>query len=333
MLGTERQIKPSVEPPDAVVTLSQSAPISALLPALARLDSSDAVAERRAARFGWAGALGVMWIVGAFFLLVAMVDERVLTGSIAGVLEMVPGLDAFDLESAAQMLKVALLIGDLVLALVFTIAMFVMRARAKRFDLDDRKLAAVEHLLGVLSADIKPNAAVGLGLDFRGYFRQDARLANGGYARKWLVARLPLADGSSAELSVATHCKRKTRRKNKYTKIKDRVFEELVIELRPPRGAALAPDAAARVQPRVQGMRCTVGQKSLRVVMRTPPALRLYTGSWNAQGLERLIDGPAAVGALIRAHRAMRSALVAAPQAPPARPPGYAYGYGQQGGR
>ncbi len=330
MLGTDRQIKPSIEPPDAVVTLSQSATIAALLPAVTRLDSADVAAERRASRYGWAGALGVLWIIGAFLMLIALADADALTDAISSALEMLPGVDGFDLVAAAQGLKMALLIGGMLVAVLFTILMFVMRARAKRFDLDDRKLAAVEHLLGVLSADIKPNAVVGLSLDFRGYFRPDARAANGGFARKWLAVRLPFADGSSAELSVATHCKRKTRRKNKYTKIKDRVFEELVIELRPPRGAALAPDAAARAQPRVHPMRCSAGPKSLRVVLRTPPALRLYTGSWNAQGLERLVDGPAAVGALIRAHRAMRSALVAAPQAPPAQPPGYAYGYGQR---
>lgn len=337
MLGRDRVIKPAVAPPHAVVTFSRTAPLAALLPAVTALDTADAAAERRASRFGCAGALGVPWIASGFLLLVIAADERVLTGSIADVLGMVPGLDGFDLESAAQVLKMVLLVGYLLAAVLFTILMFVMRSRTKRFDIDDRKLATVEHLFGALAEDVKPNAPVALNLDFRGYFRPDARTASGGYARKWLATRLPLADGSSAELSVATQCKRKTRSKNKYTKIKDSLVEELVVELRPPRGATFAADAAARVRAHVQSpgtrlVRCDVSPRGVRVVLRTAPALRLYTGSWNAQGLERLVDGPAALAAVIRAHRAMRSVLVAAPAAPPAAPPGYGQGgYGQGG--
>jgi len=337
MLGTDRQIKPSLEPPDAVVQLSQSAPIANLLPMVRKLDSEDARAEKLASRFGYAGGIGVVWLLVAFVVMTGMMDYRAANVLIADVIESIPGLESIDPHATAQVIMVVLLVGNVLVAVLFTIAMFVVRRRYKRFDIDDRKLATVEHLLGVLTTDVKPTTAVGLVMDFRGYHRPDAKVAGGGFQRKWLSTRLPLVDRSTAELSVATHCKRKTRAKNKYTKVKDKLIEELTVEIRPPKGTSFAPDAANRLRQRfnnisgLRTVRCKVASKAMRVVFRTPPALRIRgRAGWTISGHERLVDGPRALGALMRAHRAMRSVLVAAPRMAPPQggypPPGYAQG-------
>lgn len=181
-----------------------------LLRQLEAADRSDTEAETRARRFGCAGA--ALLVSGIVCLPVSAAFPPLL--ALGGLL--------------------------IVAAIVF----LVKRSRAKKFDLDDRKLEAATRVLRVLRTDIPKDEVVQLGLDFRDY-RVGGKLVNkeGGwlssikvydYEHAWFALSARLADGNVVSLAVTDEISRKEKSKRKYTQVRERTSSDLslVIKLR-----------------------------------------------------------------------------------------------------
>jgi hypothetical protein len=125
------------------------------------------------------------------------------------------------------------------LAIVFGMA----ASRARRFDLDDRKLEAIIQVLRMLRADTPHNAPVELTADFRHYDKggkliEEEKAGVFGaattrkYSHEWLRLRGFLADGTHYQISAVDDVSRRDKRKRKYTKVKERVKGSLSLQLR-----------------------------------------------------------------------------------------------------
>jgi hypothetical protein len=192
-----------------------------LLRQLEAADRSDHEAERKAKRFGCMGAL--LLVLGVISLPFS-----------AGVPEL--------------LILTAILVPAGIVSLVF-------RAKAAKFDLDDRKLDAALRLLRVLRTDIPANEVIELGVDFRDY-RQGGRLLNkdGGvfsstkvyeYEHAWLALSARLADGNVVSLAVTDEISRKEKSKRKYTKVRERTSSDVSLSIKLREGDA--PSVRARL--------------------------------------------------------------------------------------
>ncbi len=116
----------------------------------------------------------------------------------------------------------------LLLALVFGF----MAYQANADDLEDRKLEFVRVLVDVLKGELREGSAVEVGLDFRGFWRFES-------GQTWLTVKMTLDNGVVAQISVQDRCKRKLKQKRKYTKVKDKIVESVIVRLSPPKGQTL----------------------------------------------------------------------------------------------
>jgi hypothetical protein len=192
-----------------------------LLRQLEAADRSDHEAERKAKRFGRMGAL---------FLVLGVIS----------------------LPFSAGVQELFFLTAILVVAGIVSL---VIRAKATKFDLDDRKLDAALGLLKVLRTDISANEVIELGVDFRDY-RAGGRLINkdGGwlsslkvydYEHDWFHITARLADGNVVSMSVTDEISRKEKSKRKYTKVRERTSSDVSLSIKLREGDA--PSIRARL--------------------------------------------------------------------------------------
>jgi hypothetical protein len=173
-------------------------------------------------------------------------------------------------------------------------------------DIEDRKLEIGRTLLRTLQTELKQGRPATLLLDFRGY---DNAMAD----EAWLTLRAVLHDGTGIQLAVSTHHKRKTRAKRKYTKIKDKIWERVTLQLRPPKGKQFDPAAAGRLQqtrvPMLELRGTKVTPKAASFVYETKRMVRVRNRyGWQNQGLHSLVDEKVSLGVLIASYRALASA-------------------------
>ncbi len=183
-----------------------------------------------------------------------------------------------------------------VMAAVFGIAAYV----AGTGDIEDRKLEMPRTLIEALKAELRPGRPVQVDIDFRGYWRYDP-------GDSWLTVKLTLVNGVVAQVSARDSCKRKVRHKRKYTKIKDKIVETLVVRLVPPKGQTLDTGLSVERRP------ISVGSLSLRqarvtpraatFVFATPQILRNKDRSgWHDGGYAQMPDGADAVRSVIASY-------------------------------
>jgi hypothetical protein len=141
------------------------------------------------------------------------------------------------------------------IALVAAVVFKLLQVRARRFDLDDRRLEAGVHVLRMLAADTALDGRVKLQLDFRGY-RAGGRVVSkeGGffstvkrwkYSHEWLQLTGALIDGTRYQLTVTDTVGRKTRSKRKYVKVKERFRSQIALRVRMrPRHGGIEPVVA-----------------------------------------------------------------------------------------
>lgn len=217
-----------------------------LLRQLEAADRSDADAEKRARKFGCTGAL--LLVLGLIGLPVSAAFPPLLV--LAGLL--------------------------IVVAIVF----LVKRAKAKKFDLDDRKLDAALRLLRVLKTDIPKDETIELNLDFRDY-RVGGKLLNkeGGmfsglkvydYEHAWISLTARLADGNVVTMAVTDEITRKEKSKRKYTKVRERTSSDLSLLIK------LREGDAPSVRSRLNGQ--PPGLKIKRLVGEGPHFRAAFTG-------------------------------------------------------
>lgn len=281
-------------PPHAPLVVEEQGSPAAMLMRCQALHAADKVAERRKKLYT---GLGIGALALTFLSMFA-----------AGVSEV------FEIFFVA--------LGAGVLAAV----MFTLRVVFGRADVDDRKLHVVSHLVEVLRPELHKKRPVKMWVDFRGYERAKPQQDTTGFLRssgskvfvkRWLRMTFVLLDGTQVALQARSTCKRKQKAKRKYTKIKDTVTDELEVFVRPPSNVALDPSATARVQgalrpprgpmPVARGVK--IKPRVLQASFRWGPGRRLRgRGGWSSTGLERLLDGDAALAAVVATCRATRLA-------------------------
>lgn len=232
-------------------------PISEILSRLEQARSSDDRAEAQVKRYGtWFVVCLVVGLIGWFPLTFVVIA----------------------LDSSAPLLLSPI-------ALVAAIVLKVLQVRARRFDLDDRRLDATLHVLRMLAADTPQGARVRLRIDFRGYRSGGEVVAKKGglfssvnaskYVQEWLRLTGALLDGTRYQLAVTDVVSRKTKSKRKYTKVKEQFRSRIVLSVRVrPRHGGIEPVVAALEtdNPPVPLQRLAVGgrDQTLRVQLATP---------------------------------------------------------------
>lgn len=272
-LARDEKVVLGVEPQHAELVYERTAPVESHLAELGELFLHDKRVERKRRILHI-----VMWVVG------------------------VPGFLFFTPSFGLSMLPL--------------LGFWLWRRKLASGDLEDRRLHAARFVLETLAPELKPRP-LAVRVDFGGYHkappRLDASRGSGGpsYERKWLSLQLPLLDGSAVSVEASTRLKRKERRKRKYTKVKERLVDELDIELRRPRGAPVTV-SVDELRQRFSGQHallltgCRVTERGASLSFRTPTALRqrLRPG-WSGKNLEALLDGRKVLAAIIASHAAV----------------------------
>lgn len=203
----------------------------------------------------------------------------------------------------------------LVLFVPFVILLWMYR-NAGLQDVEDRRLDVALHLIESLESELDPKSNVVLDMDFRSYQKTQGRRegAVSIYTQPWMRMGLVLRDGSALQITAATLCKRKSKRKRKYTKTKDKVVEELALDIRPGKGKRMDAQSTGRVAkalarplPGARLKRCRVRPRGAEVVFATEALVRvephsMYTGRTN------LLDANKVLALTVLSYRATNRA-------------------------
>lgn len=168
-------------------------------------------------------------------------------------------------------------------------------------DLEDRKIEIPKSIVMLLGGQLRRARQLAVDIDFRGYWRFSAD-------ESWLSLKLPLANGAAVSITIETKCRRKSKPKGKYTKLKDRLVERLSIRIFAPRGVALAPTPAPlsdalKVGPLLlSGAQIT--EKHATFSFTTAPFIRLYDRSgWHEEAYQAALpDGRDVVRAIVASY-------------------------------
>jgi hypothetical protein len=192
-------------------------------------------------------------------------------------------------------------------------------------DVDDRKLDAALRVFEVIGPELKATRKAAVWIDFKGADRtkpisNDTSFFNATGTKvfkkpEWLRLRFTLLDGTALRVTASTTIKRKQRAKRKYTKVKDKVSDELIVQVKAPAGSQLSATAAEELAKRFVG-RQGMSLKSVRIkprvaqlVFRTVPAQRTRArAGWSGFQLDRLLDGPKVLDAVIFSYKATAAA-------------------------
>jgi len=230
------------QPQDADVRIALSAPLEEVEAELHKLAEADEVAERTKAKLR-----PWLWVTGI--------------GTFLGFFMLFP----------------------LVLVIPFII-LIVKYKRAGADDVENRRLDVARHLVGTLRDDLDPKANVVLDMDFRTYSRATPRKEGAMklFSQPWLRLGVVLANGAALQVMATTHCKRKSKRKRKYTKHKDKLTEELALTIHPPKGQPFDPalqnriaQALARPLPSMRLRRCRIKPRAAELAFFTETAVRV----------------------------------------------------------
>ncbi len=173
-------------------------------------------------------------------------------------------------------------------------------AKVGAADVEDRKLEVVQSLLTQLGPELRRNRPVKVDVDFSAY-------THSGGSHEWLKLDLALMDGTGVRVQGVTSFKRKTRAKRKYTKIKDKVRDRLIVTLAPPKGHAFNTGAQLQTGARVGGMtvrRWSVKPRAARVEFETGVMMRVKgRQGWTGVGLEGSLDGRMVLAGIMASYR------------------------------
>lgn len=127
------------------------------------------------------------------------------------------------------------------------IYLFVRRSKFNKFDVEDRRLEVLTGTLRTLAPELKAKKPIAVELDFTGYTRhaRNAVKLAMEYQQRWLSMKLPLEDGSHAQVTITLHVKERSKPKRKYTKLKVKQVEQVAVRLTPAAGKSFSPNARA----------------------------------------------------------------------------------------
>ncbi|HXX93938.1 MAG TPA: hypothetical protein VEN81_09905 [Planctomycetota bacterium] len=210
--------------------------------------------------------------------------------------------------------------------LAVPIVLTVLYVRAKRHDLDDRKLATALKFFQVLRADIPSGEPVDLRIDFRSHQKGGRMVSKEAgkagsritvHEHGWFAARARLADGNDVQVAVTSDIIRKEKPKRKYTKVSERWTDtvEIVAKLREVYGDPSAIAGALRSSPPPRGLsvrRVVGGDGRLRATFETQEFRRTSGRSSSVAGEENRVDGDVLLGAMVWFYRGISGARKAA---------------------
>lgn len=237
--------------------LLQTGPVEAILNSLSALEARDRTIEAEMRR---CGKNMVYWFVGFGVSLILLMISFVLL-----------------------LVTIGCLIGGIYWAK--------QRSNWAKQDMENRRLALAHHFFAMIGKDVPRKAKCGINLDFDGYRVHGKLLAEekGGwqnpisrfkYEDTWFTARGLLYDGNRFRISITQTVNRKEKRKRKYTKVNERITEEVTLLLRV--SAESYPGCAQLAQllhtGEVNGLRITraeVHKGMVRVACETSPGLQV----------------------------------------------------------
>lgn len=247
---------------------------------------TDAVREAHSRKAGGGCMITFLLGIGSFFLFSAVP----LLGGVAAVAAVVTGVGAARHFAAKQKLE--------------------------KIDLDAPRLAAAEGLLKLLAEDLSPKKPLNLTLQhgpcdtFGKKLSEEAGSVFGSvriseHEDDWFELSGTMTDGSVFRLRVCCHLKRKAKPKRKYTKISDRITDEVVLSLRVPQSDYPDLQSFGLRIPREQFSRQT-GMHIKRVAVRGPvirlsavtgaQMKRTARGGTQSLGTEHAISGSKLMG-------------------------------------
>ena len=195
-----------------------------------------------------------------------------------------------------------------ILTLVMGIISSIQYAKWKKENIEDRRLELVTQLFAVLGRDIPRRAKCAVNVSFDDYRTHGTQvsldkegmfgsLKRYKYEDTWFTARGMLYDSNRFKITITQNVHRKEKAKRKYTKINERIQEEITLLLKVspesyPNVDRLAPALQATVFEGLQVTRMLAEGNLLRITCATPPATRLQ-GRYgtNASGWENLATG------------------------------------------
>lgn len=206
--------------------------------------------------------------------------------------------------TAVMVMSIIILVTCAVMAIITGI----MWSGLKKQDIEDRRLQLPLKFLGVIGRDIEKITPVTLNVDFQGYKVHGKLLEEnkGGmlnpistfkYADSWFSTRGKLADGNRFNVSIKQNVKRKEKRKRKYTKINERIDEDITLVLRIsatryPNWQQLNQYLSPGVHDGLQITRLHVAEGGLRLVCTTPETVNMQgRGGSNTTMGNNLADG------------------------------------------
>ncbi len=279
----------SKSPPHAEIQLSENRLWEELIPQLRALHLADKQAEKDAAKWGkWANRFLFLIFLAIFLGAILIVP-----------LALIPIFLGFFLMYRGR------------------------RIKAENQDLDDRKLHTASKLLQTLGPELKRSKPIALQMDFGGYEKAIPLQEEGNWSQKnfvwkkpWLKMSFVLLDGSTVGLEASSSVKRKEISKRKWTKKKDKIIEDLIVTIKPPKGRSLSP---APLEQRLRGVfqdkpllvkRVQLKPQLVTIHFQTPRVVRQLTRyeGWVGEGLAALVDGDTALMAVISSYRALQSA-------------------------
>ncbi len=305
MFGTRRTGPGST---DAAIRVQRAGDAPSVLTVFGELSRQCDAARARRSRLGW-------WAAGSLFMLVFGTPAVFVGASIAAAVL------ADYLSDIGTLAAVVLVVGASVLSalgsLIAFIWLLVRRGNVAAVELDAAKLGIAEALLQSLVADLAPGSPVQLFVDLGGLEHGAFTPTHGSgrlYRQHWLRLEARLCDGTALRVDAMTQLKSKSRPKRRYTKTREQLIDRMVIRLSSRRGNPLPQDAATRFQRRfayaslrLVRSSCAGGTAVLQLSSYPCSRLRSRAG-WSQQGAEYRLDPAKAVGATLRAYRAVAAA-------------------------
>jgi hypothetical protein len=200
------------------LAFSQTGTVDEILNGLRDLQKRDDLIEAQARLCGkkatrWGIGLGVCFVLGIISL----------------VLSLLP------------LFGVVFVVG--IACLICMIYWIVQSSRWSAQDMEDRRLALALKFFEVLGRDVPKKAKCAVDINFDGYLQHGQLLEQQGggwlnpitvkkFADTWFTARGRLSDGNQFRVSIEQVVRRKEKRKRKYTKVNERIVEEVTLALK-----------------------------------------------------------------------------------------------------
>lgn len=177
-------------------------------------------------------------------------------------------------------------------------------------DLDDRRLAMVSGVLKTFAPELSPKREVSLLADFTSHHLVTPDEDDGHASvrrHRWLTLTLPLMDSTTVRVSVNTQLKRKQRAKRKYTKIKDKITDQITVQLVASKGNAFAEGMQVH-EPQIPGLslsRAVVKPRAATFSYRSPTLLRTNGRyGWSGASNNDRLGSREVVAAIIHSYKA-----------------------------